>query len=141
MPRVFYCVVPYNGLQSAHVKTALLLQLPCCSNVSILGMFPAGALRVQRGHTNIISSYLADNHAHRHGGAVFLGTLGTDEAQAKREGRMQLQDIKECYNGNDRPALLLSRCSMTSNTAEASGGEPAVVCTHVSAVVAVLLHY
>jgi hypothetical protein len=96
----------------------------------IPGMFAAGALRVQRGHTSISSSYLADNLAHRHGGAVYVGTVGTAELETKPEDL--LYDIEECYNrSRRRPALLLSGCNVTNNTAEASGGEPSQLCAHM----------
>jgi hypothetical protein len=123
MPQVVTVLSSATGSLRAHVSRLLY-----CSDVPIPGLFAAGALRVQRGHTNISSSYLADNHAHRHGGAVYVGTVGKDEAQATRQDL--LQDIKECYSGNNRPALLLYGCNVTSNTAEASGGELSS-CVHV----------
>jgi hypothetical protein len=94
----------------------------------IPGLLAAGALRVQRGHTSISSSYLADNLAHRHGGAVFVGTVGTAGLETKAEDL--LKDIQACYTvaGKIRPALLLSGSNVTNNTAEASGGEPSQLC-------------
>lgn len=90
----------------------------CASGPAPTELFAAGALRMQRGHVSITNSYLTDNRAHRHGGAVFVGTVGI-----AGEPAAILEDIRGCYNGSVRPALLLSSCNVSGNTAEASGGE------------------
>jgi hypothetical protein len=49
---------------------------------------------------------------------VFVGTIGK-----AGEPYAVLEDIKGCYYGSVRPALLLSSCNVSGSTAEASGGE------------------
>jgi hypothetical protein len=80
---------------------------------------PAGGVRQQRGHVNITGSIMEHNYAHRHGGAMYVGTMGANKTD-------RLANIHACYNLShiQQPALWLSGCNVTNNTAEASGGEP-----------------
>ena len=92
----------------------------------------AGAMRIQRGFTNITNSSLTSNRAHRNGGGVYLGTLtGSNHTTGLNETTQCYDPSRSQNKGLDagRVALLVDRSTFDNNTAESNGGESGSGCS------------